>query len=98
MDWVAPKAVQAEGGAQREPEKKRKKEKVEFTTIVLKSRNEQRVTCVPQTEAKLKPKLNFAVQTVQGSYYGSQQGREEVRWWWWWCRGATTGASRAGRR
>lgn len=32
-----------------------------------------------KSEAKLKPKLNFAVQTVQGSYYGSNNNREEVR-------------------
>ena len=32
-----------------------------------------------KTEGKLRPKLNFAVQTVQGSYYGSNNNREEVR-------------------
>ena len=30
-----------------------------------------------KAEGKLKPKLNFAVQTVQGSYYGSNVNREE---------------------
>ena len=30
-----------------------------------------------KAEGKLKPKLNFAVQTVQGSYYGSNINREE---------------------